>query len=122
MHTPKPSTVTASAAGTEGTRKERSDAHTPGPWMIAEAVDSKYKTNMRRIRSEREGLDHGAVCEVYGTQDGTEASANAALIAAAPEMLSALEAIQHKLNTKGGIELYEMLAIDRAIAKAKGIA
>jgi hypothetical protein len=68
-------------------------AHTPGPWHLAEAVEGKFtKTNLRRIRSEQEGLEHGAVCEVYGIADGTEAAANARLIAAAPELLEALEA------------------------------
>ena len=65
--------------------------HTPGPWLIAESVVSRHAvTNMRRIRSKNEGLEHGAVCDVYGIQDGSEASANARLIAAAPDLLDAL--------------------------------
>lgn len=71
--------------------------HTPEPWRLAEAVEGKHtKTNLRRIRSEREGLDHGAVCEVYGIADGSEAHANALLIASAPELLAALQSLmQH---------------------------
>ncbi len=66
--------------------------HTPGPWLIAESVVSRHAiTNMRRIRSKNEGLEHGAVCDVYGIQDGSEASANAILIAAAPDLLELLE-------------------------------
>jgi len=67
-------------------------AHTPGPWRVAEACATKYQqTSMRRIRSEKEGMEHGAVCEVYGIADGSEAAANARLIASAPELLGALE-------------------------------
>jgi citrate lyase beta subunit len=66
--------------------------HTPGPWFLAEKVEGKHTvTNLRRIRSERERIEHGAVCEVYGIADGSEAHANARLIAAAPELLEALE-------------------------------
>lgn len=67
-------------------------SHTPGPWVLAEVVESRFqKTEMRRIRAEKEGFDHGAVCEVYGVRDGSIAAANARLIAAAPELLEALE-------------------------------
>lgn len=66
--------------------------HTPGPWVLAEVVESRFqKTEMRRVRAEKEGFDHGAVCEVYGVRDGSIAAANARLIAAAPELLEALE-------------------------------
>ncbi|CAB4154873.1 hypothetical protein UFOVP653_37 [uncultured Caudovirales phage] len=66
--------------------------HTPGPWFLAEKVEGKHTTtNMRRIRSEREGMEHGAVCEVYGIADGSEAHANARLVASAPELLEALK-------------------------------
>lgn len=65
--------------------------HTPGPWFLAEKVEGKHTvTNLRRIRSEREGMEHGAVCEVYGITDGSEAHANARLIAAAPDLLESL--------------------------------
>lgn len=66
--------------------------HTPGPWMLAEAVTGRHAiTNMRRIRSKNEELEHGAICEVYGVADGSVAHANARLIAAAPELLEALK-------------------------------
>jgi hypothetical protein len=66
--------------------------HTPGPWILAETVENRFqKTDMRRVRAEHEGTEHGAVCEVYGVRDGSTAAANARLIAAAPELLEALK-------------------------------
>ena len=94
--------------------------HTPGPWLIAESVVSRHAvTNMRRIRSKNEGLEHGAVCDVYGIQDGSEASANARLIAAAPDLLEALQGIvsaddAHELTQK------HIESARAAIAKATG--
>ena len=94
--------------------------HTPGPWLIAESVVSRHAvTNMRRIRSKNEGLEHGAVCDVYGIQDGSEASANARLIAAAPDLLDALIEIvsaddSHELTQK------HIESARAAIAKATG--
>ena len=82
--------------------------HTPEPWKLAEAVGGRHATGMRRIRSESEGLEHGAVAEVYGINDGTEAAANGARIvacvnacaginnpAAIPEAMAAFEIITH---------------------------
>lgn len=97
--------------------------HTPGPWKLAEAVQGKYtKTNLRRIRSEREGLEHGAVCEVYGIADGTEAHANAVLIASAPELLAALQSLmQHPhLTSYALLDDRVMQEARDAIAKAIG--
>lgn len=95
--------------------------HTPGPWFLAEKVEGKHTvTNLRRIRSEREGMEHGAVCEVYGIADGSEAHANARLIAAAPELLEALEYV---LNTCPAINSQAEEAHQQAraaIAKATG--
>lgn len=96
--------------------------HTPGPWLIAESVASRHAiTNMRRIRSKNEGLEHGAVCDVYGIQDGSEASANAILIAAAPDLLDALEDLLHEVGF--GRVITETTASTKAraaIAKATG--
>lgn len=96
--------------------------HTPGPWMLAEKVEGKHTTtNMRRIRSEREGMEHGAVCEVYGIADGSEAHANARLIAAAPGLLAALDMMERHFSryddTHNNLVLEQARA---AIAKATG--
>lgn len=99
--------------------------HTPGPWFLAEKVEGKHTvTNLRRIRSEREGMEHGAVCEVYGIADGSEAHANARLIAAAPELLVALQLMVDRfIDTEGSYGVWENEAIEAgcaAIAKATG--
>jgi hypothetical protein len=114
----------------------RMSNHTPGPWHIAEAVESKRECSMRRIRSAKEGMEHGAVCEVYGIRDNTTASANASLITAAPDLLTAGEAmleayaIYHQMRTsdfesgdieEGANEEYRAYNLMRmAVAKAKG--
>jgi hypothetical protein len=97
--------------------------HTPGPWFLAEKVAGKHTTtNMRRIRSEREGMEHGAVCEVYGIADGSEAHANASLIAAAPELFAALQLMVDRFrDTEGSYGAWENEALEAAnaaIAKA----
>lgn len=98
--------------------------HTPGPWLIAESVVSRHAiTNMRRIRSKNEGLEHGAVCDVYGIKDGSEASANAILIAAAPDLLAALKSIAIALRDEVLVhddQREAMRAATAAIAKATG--
>ena len=96
--------------------------HTPGPWLIAESVVSRHAvTNMRRIRSKNEGLEHGAVCDVYGIQDGSEASANARLIAAAPDLLAACEfALAHAFERKWDEDGRAFTMISSALRKATG--
>lgn len=99
--------------------------HTPGPWFLAEKVQGKHTvTNLRRIRSERELMEHGAVCEVYGIADGSEADANARLIASAPELLGALQFMVDRFrDTNGSYGVWENEALEAAnaaIEKATG--
>jgi len=72
--------------------------HTPGPWSIGE-----YRTGISDSWREGESLYERAiysadqtklaVCEQWiGDKESAEAEANAALIAAAPQLLAALEA------------------------------
>lgn len=99
-------------------------SHTPGPWFVAEKVESKTRTSLRRIRSVNEGTDHGAVCEVYGISDGSEAGANARLIAAAPALLDACQRVLRSIEwwgTADRMDRDEQIAILRdAIEKATG--
>jgi hypothetical protein len=107
------------------------EQHTPGPWKIAESIGNNLTASkMRRVRCVNEGMEHGAVCEVYGASDGSIASANARLIAAAPELLAAVEAMCATFRTFRNVPLEEQewTALDdealeagfNAIAKAKG--
>ena len=96
--------------------------HTPEPW---EVVD--HKTEPCQIKSKRADL---RICDVWCT-DFPHGKANARLIAAAPELLEALEEIFRicegpvgdlltgdSMNDTG---LYDgMYIVKAAIAKAKG--
>ena len=82
--------------------------HTPGPWHIGSEQDysvDRYKRNEEwaRIRNASGGLI-AAVASVHpqGSRKSTDfdtEAANARLIAAAPDLLSALEAAKEVLET-----------------------
>lgn len=92
---------------------------TAGPWQIAETVQNKFApTDMRRVRAINEGLEHGAVCEVYGIRDGSVAEANALLIAAAPELYDALASLLGAV-TGGRVMLTNYPEVDAAFAALK---
>lgn len=84
--------------------------HTPGPWRSIQRIICEA--------SER----CGTVAQVFGEGDRSEA--NAALIAAGPDMLDALEEISRELMCKpgdtfaGGVCLH--CIAQAAISKAKG--
>lgn len=96
--------------------------YTPGPWTITGRKDRDWL--FAEIVSEGAGL---MVAEIRGATfiDGiehAEHSANARLIAAAPEMLEALKLIQRDLNIPGlpFCTMSAALAVGLAIAKAEG--
>lgn len=64
--------------------------HTPGPWRL---IVGEY--GCKRIGPDRPGHQRGIVevCATVGLFDEEQDKANALLIAAAPELLEALEAI-----------------------------
>ena len=84
--------------------------HTPGPWAILE-----------RAEDSRTHISNGAhiVCTLGTTRtDGSpNHSANARLIAAAPEMLDALQAV---CDACGASDTLLMAQVRAALAKAKG--
>lgn len=87
--------------------------HTPGPWKVIQSDSPVVQTED----------DHHAICTTYGvyaTREQKEANAN--LIAAAPEMLSALKGFV-KAWSEGRflMEGYEYLKACRdSIQKAEG--
>ena len=109
--------------------------HTPGPWRIGE-----YRTGISDSWREGESLYERsiysadqikiAVCDQWiGDKESAEAKANAALIAAAPELLAALERMtgeflmQIQFSVEGGNaeKFHACLAQARAaIRAAKG--
>lgn len=97
--------------------------HTPAPWF----VDDEYYGNEIVIKAEDPGDDPWLIAELsLGiTQDFSQEKANAHLIAAAPELLEALERIEGEDFPSGRCTIKERLdwvkAIAKdAIAKAKG--
>jgi hypothetical protein len=80
--------------------------HTPGPWKVERINDTNYV--MGRVGH--------VIAEVPADRNyKAKADVNAALIAAAPDLLAALEAVLDMPNNS--LALYEARA---AIAKAKG--
>jgi hypothetical protein len=69
---------------------------TPGPWAIREAsFDGEYEVYPIRPGEDLEGFgEWAAVATVSEGGDDEPAKANAHLIAAAPEMLEALRAVE----------------------------
>ena len=87
--------------------------HTPGPWHIG-------------VRTYHAGRDvYGPKGEPVAVADDAitatpEAEANARLIAAAPELLAALQAIMDDPDAVDHILHLDAVAADAAIAKATG--
>lgn len=104
-------------------------AHTPGPWRVSVA---RMTTRTGTFHSL---IDHGdsdttdpLIAEVYGAtclRSGLDREANAQLIAAAPDLLAALERIAHEpigpADASHRAVLASVVEIARAaIAVAKG--
>lgn len=81
--------------------------HTPGPWAVANRTISKRPATVVL------DADHNEVCEVY---------AAAALIAAAPDLLAALESLNAAVIRAGygNTAMPELSKAWAAIAKATG--
>ena len=98
----------------------KNNKHTPGPWKIFKGT----RNDVLLTRVERKDRFHGIVNEanlplaeiILGSTD-----ANARLIAAAPEMLEALEiAVKFFTDNYPKGELSWMEKLEAAIRKAKG--
>ena len=88
--------------------------HTPGPWKV-NWIEWK---NIGRVYYIEDDVDFCA--ELYITDPNQEA--NADLIASAPDMLEALEAVRKYVTFRIHLEYEKKTAemVDKAIAKAKG--
>jgi hypothetical protein len=88
--------------------------HTPGPWEIKRHPDSGYKFIS--------GPKHSGLAQVVWCMEEEERSpeceANAHLIAAAPELLEALQKVFQAMNDDMPVRLRKVCY--EAIAKAKG--
>lgn len=87
--------------------------HTPGPWM----VDRQYPGELWIAEAGR----NYQICMVTGAGFVTERDeADARLIAAAPDLLHALEMVRDANRSDPHIPDYALRTIDAAIAKAGG--
>lgn len=97
---------------------EKTPMHTPGPWeVVRAAIDN---SRMSAIASQS-APDKGHIAHIYNKQaSGTDAerAANARLMAAAPEMLIALENVHEQGETE--MPAYVWKSVIAAIANAKG--
>ena len=94
--------------------------HTPGPWEISGGTNKKGELYI--WRKARPGIiDGGAIAAVLHHYAPAELAANATLIAAAPELLAALEAMVFNETMKSGaiVTANGIRAARAAIAKAK---
>ena len=87
--------------------------HTPGPWRIGTPPPNGEQTI---------GTQQGLMVAVATTGAGTPTEANARLIAAAPDLLEALNALADYVDDRAGDNECRPLENARAaIAKAEGI-
>ena len=102
-------------------------SHTPGPWFAYQNTIDAWGVETRRDRDDESWTSTGlGAAIVHGIGDDTERrtrgneEANARLIAAAPELLEALEKLHERYVMAIGNEGPEALAARAAIAKARG--
>lgn len=100
--------------------------HTPGPWNVTEMSEQdRHGRTCNKIESYDKTL--GFVAHVYAKQSREEQEANAALIAAAPELFQALKAlIAHPTTAEVDCDEaqrhgHALNAARAAIAKAEGV-
>jgi hypothetical protein len=100
--------------------------HTPGPWHIIEAESQEgYAELVVTSTHNAVGLDDDVGCFVYGGTDDLQKvkRANARLIAAAPDLLAALEAAlpwMMNISVEHGFAADVLDDMRLAIAKAMG--
>lgn len=90
--------------------------HTPGPWYHHKASGYEHAMGgwVSATESRRDGVP---ICDIRGTQ-GQPYEANARLIAAAPDLLSALQVAELMLRQRGLGMTGEYRQIEDALAKA----
>lgn len=87
--------------------------HTPGPWRVSDTgIDVVCDPDARPLPV--------VACQHVTGKDNGEATANARLIAAAPDMLAALERIHRRRRTDKPITHGDLDQVRDAITKATG--
>jgi hypothetical protein len=101
--------------------------HTPGPWVTRDPLSDARRVFMPSDTIEVSvGPRGGLIACLYATNWGEpgQDAANAQLIAAAPDMLEALQFVQAVFGALGGMTPDErdraVQAVNVAVAKAEG--
>ena len=92
-------------------------AHTPGPWVVGWGWD--VDEWCAGVGLGIVAVTQGGICDMMRRKDGAH-RANARLIAAAPDLLAACEAIAADLNKYGRVRPPAMELLIDAVAKARG--
>lgn len=95
--------------------------HTPGPWKVVPSVPQEG-SDCFWIKAATPGT-RGFTKEIAssdGYQHEEERKANAALIAAAPELLEVLRGVKEVIEYNEWKAPVTMMRIERALAKARG--
>ncbi len=93
--------------------------HAPGPWFVVErcAMPLAYSV-VHQVQTKGNFLATHYICHV--TEMAKHAEANARLIAAAPDLLAALERLLPGLLTEGGkLDIQDIMAADELVRKVK---
>jgi len=103
----------------EATMSTPTAAHTPGPWHVWQrnAADG-WITDTPERDDDRVPFGTNIIAKVQNVGHWPTRDANARLIAAAPELLEALETIQEQLKAAWGRAHYEEIRIAMHIARA----
>ena len=94
--------------------------HAPGPWFVVErcAMPLAYSV-VNQVKTNGNFLETNCICHVSITTKHAEADAR--LIAAAPDLLAALEKLLPGLLTAAGrLELHDILAADELVRMVRG--
>jgi hypothetical protein len=102
--------------GTKSTTK--TTQHTPGPWEVYDGHDGHFGKMRESYITHDNGTDTARITVARMIDCGYDNSADARLIAAAPDLLEALKAVLGSAKVGGTTE--ERAEAYRAIAKAEG--
>jgi hypothetical protein len=94
--------------------------HTPGPWAVEPSWGEPGRMTLSAPTTQTAHQERGLICSTDGTPFREQELANARLIAAAPDLLSALQVIAADGKRDGWIPSYHYGEVQKAIAKAEG--
>lgn len=97
--------------------------HTPGPWVVCMEDDGDAAVTIfaaSQLRDGRIAADEWDDCIALAGLNHNESEANAHLMAAAPDLYEALDALVNEVSTYGSADGEIIIAASAALAKARG--